>query len=186
MAFAIQEQRLLGREDRLGAPEIPRRRVFDPPGFDLQFLPGRGGEDRPDRHGLGAVCQGVCRRTSKSGSTSKKIDYVIANHAEIDHSGALPELMEPHPRYADLLHGQRRQVAQGPLPQGLELPSREDRGQPEPGEEGADLRRGADAPLAGQHVLLPDRGQHPLQQRRLRPALRLGVACSTTWSTRRS
>ncbi|MGZ3593905.1 MAG: MBL fold metallo-hydrolase, partial [Syntrophales bacterium] len=27
----------------------------------------------------------------------KKIDYVIANHAEIDHSGALPELMSHIP-----------------------------------------------------------------------------------------
>ena len=27
----------------------------------------------------------------------KKIDYVIANHAEIDHSGALPELMQHIP-----------------------------------------------------------------------------------------
>ena len=26
-----------------------------------------------------------------------KIDYVIANHAEIDHSGALPELMSRIP-----------------------------------------------------------------------------------------
>ncbi len=54
------------------------------------------------------------------------------------------------------------------------------------GEQGADLHRGADAPLAGQHVLLSDRRQHPLQQRRLRPALRHRSACSTTWSTRRS
>ena len=54
----------------------------------------------------------------------KKIDYVIANHAEIDHSGALPGADEPHPRHADLLHGQRRQVAQGPLPPGLELSTR--------------------------------------------------------------
>ncbi|GAH38810.1 unnamed protein product, partial [marine sediment metagenome] len=27
----------------------------------------------------------------------EKIDYVIANHAEIDHSGSLPELMERIP-----------------------------------------------------------------------------------------
>jgi len=27
----------------------------------------------------------------------KKIDYIIANHSEIDHSGALPELMEAIP-----------------------------------------------------------------------------------------
>jgi len=56
-----QAQRLLDRQDRLGAPQIPRRRVFDPQGLDLQFLPSRGGEDRRDRYGLGALRQGVCR-----------------------------------------------------------------------------------------------------------------------------
>ena len=33
-----------------------------------------------------------------------KIDYIIANHAEVDHSGALPELMKLIPNTPNLLH----------------------------------------------------------------------------------
>ena len=36
----------------------------------------------------------------------KKIDFVIANHAEIDHSGALPELLNIDTRCSGLLYGE--------------------------------------------------------------------------------
>ena len=38
----------------------------------------------------------------------KKIDYIVANHGETDHSGSLPELHARDSRHARLLHGKRR------------------------------------------------------------------------------
>ena len=58
----------------------------------------------------------------------EKIDFVIANHAESDHSGALPELMRHIPDMPDILHEQWREFAERSLPSGLEFSSCEDRG----------------------------------------------------------
>ena len=57
----------------------------------------------------------------------KKIDYIIANHAETDHSGSLAGAAERDSGHADLLHGKRCQVAQGPVSPGLEFQGGEDR-----------------------------------------------------------
>jgi anaerobic nitric oxide reductase flavorubredoxin len=49
------------------------------------------------------------------------IDYIIINHAEEDHAGALTELMS-NPGHADLLHRQRHRLHQRPPPPpGVEL-----------------------------------------------------------------
>ena len=34
----------------------------------------------------------------------KDIDYIVINHGEVDHSGALPHFNGTYPRYADLLY----------------------------------------------------------------------------------
>ncbi|STQ09701.1 anaerobic nitric oxide reductase flavorubredoxin [Enterobacter cloacae] len=56
------------------------------------------------------------------------IDYIIINHAEEDHAGALTELMSHIPDTPDLLHHQRHRLHQrSPSPSGVELPHRENR-----------------------------------------------------------
>lgn len=53
------------------------------------------------------------------------IDYIIINHAEEDHAGALTELMSYIPDTPDLLHHQRHRLDQRPPPpSGVELPHR--------------------------------------------------------------
>ena len=74
----------------------------------------------------------------------------------------------------------------GAFPRALEFQAGEHRRQDQHRHERSRLRRGADAPLAGQHVHLPDRAQHPHAERRLRPALRHRRSASTTRWTRRS
>ena len=60
----------------------------------------------------------------------KKIDYVIANHAEIDHSGALPELMSHIPDTPIYCTANGIKSLKRPLPPGLEFPCNKDRRPP--------------------------------------------------------
>ena len=51
-----------------------------------------------------------------------KIDYIIANHAEVDHSGALPELMKHIPNYTYLLYSKCGEIVKGSVSSRLEFP----------------------------------------------------------------
>jgi len=62
-----------------------------------------------------------------------KIDYIIANHAEIDHSGALPELMRHIPDPPIYCTKKRCQIIERTLSSGLELSGGQNRGQAKPG-----------------------------------------------------
>lgn len=56
------------------------------------------------------------------------LDYIVINHAEEDHAGALTELMMQIPGYANLLHRQRHRLNQRPpSSSGVELPRGENR-----------------------------------------------------------
>jgi hypothetical protein len=103
----------------------------------------------------------------------QKIDVVVSNHTEMDHSGALPRIMhrvgEDKPLYCSKM-GARNLASHFPNPWNYH-----------PVKEGEDAQSGQahphlhgnpHDPLAGQHVHLPERGPHPLFQRRVRPALR--------------
>ena len=52
---AGKKQRFMGRESRLGTPEIPWRRLFNAQGLDLQLLSHRRGKDGPYRYRLDAL-----------------------------------------------------------------------------------------------------------------------------------
>jgi len=88
-----------------------------------------------------------------------EIDYIIVNHGEEDHSGALPELMREIPDKP--IYCTKNCVRSL---KGLEPCRGKDRGQAQPGRERPYLYRSPHASLAGLHVHLHDPGQHPLQQ----------------------
>jgi len=50
-----------------------------------------------------------------------KIDALICQHSESDHSGAMVALLERAPRPAGLLYGQGQANADGSIPQGMEF-----------------------------------------------------------------
>jgi len=92
-----------------------------------------------------------------------EIDYIIANHSESDHSGALPELMRHIPdtpiyctancaKYLKAHYHQDWNFQVVKTGQKLELGTQE-----------LSFCRSADAALARQHVLLSDREQYFIQ-----------------------
>ncbi len=54
-------------------------------------------KNRINRYRMGALCRRICRKPQKKEINLKEIDYIIANHAEVDHSGALPTLLREIP-----------------------------------------------------------------------------------------
>lgn len=96
MKKLVQGERLLDWQDGLGTGVLSRRRLFDQP----RFQPERVFDSRRKN--------GFDRAVWKPHSTEfienlereidlKAIDFVIANHGEIDHSGSLPALMAKIP-----------------------------------------------------------------------------------------
>ena len=57
-----------------------------------------------------------------------QIDFIVANHGEIDHSGALPALLEKYPA-PRILYSQCRQILDWSVPSsGMEFQGRQNRG----------------------------------------------------------
>ena len=105
-----------------------------------------------------------------------KIDYIIANHGEVDHSGALPELMRLIPDTPIYCTANAVKSLKGQYHQDWNFKTVKTGDRLSIGTQGTDLHRGADAPLARQHVLLSDRRQCPVQHRCVRAALCHGTA----------
>ena len=93
----------------------------------------------------------------------KDIDYIVMNHNENDHSGALPALMREIPD-TPIYCTKKGSHSPGAVPSGLELRYRQDRRHPGSGQQPAGIHRSSHAPLAGYHVHLHDRRKHPVQQ----------------------
>ena len=88
-------QHRLGRRRRLGGPRLPQ--LPHRAGHHLQRLSGARRKDGPDRHGQGPVCRTTAAQRGLAGR-SRECDYVVCNHAEMDHAGALPEVMRAMPQ----------------------------------------------------------------------------------------
>ena len=84
----------------------------------------------------------------------KKIDFIVANHGECDHSGSLIALMDEIPDTPIYCTANAVKSIEGYW-------QRQEAG----------FRGDADAPLAGLHGNIYDRRQHLVQQRRIRSAL---------------
>ncbi len=102
-----------------------------------------------------------------------RIDYIVSNHSEMDHSGCLPEVIEavrPEKVIASAV-GAKTLRELFPLEDGNHR--RQGWGDPQPRQPDPHLHGDPDAPLARQHVRLPQRREAPLLPGRLRDALRL-------------
>ena len=86
-----------------------------------------------------------------------KIDIVVANHAEMDHSGALPAVMRHAPKATVVVSKRGRESMEGHFHQPWNFKAVQTGDKINIGKTRACLCRGADAALAGQHVHLPDR-----------------------------
>ncbi len=102
----------------------------------------------------------------------KKIDYVVSNHTEMDHSGGLARVMhrigEDKPLYCSKTG--HKNLAKH-FAQKWNYQPVEDGGQLSIGKQNPYLHGNQDAPLAGQHVHLFQRRQDPFFQRWLWAAL---------------
>ena len=81
----------------------------------------------------------------------EKIDYIVVNHVEPDHSGSLPALAKACPNATFLITVQGGQRTEGTLRGYLQDPDREEGGYGEPGETDPGLPAHSHAPLAGFH-----------------------------------
>ena len=112
-------------------------------------------------------------KTANSQDGRATLDYVVCNHAEPDHSGALPEVMRAFPQ-ATLVCDAKCRTALGAALRhvGLEVPRGCQRRHALARPPHAGVPRDADGPLARVDVHLRARGETAVLDGRLRPALR--------------
>ena len=110
-----------------------------------------------------------------------QVDYVVCNHAELDHAGALPQVMQVMPR-ATLLCDKKcaATLARAFRYVGVEDSGRGQRRDGFAGPAHAAIHRNADGPLARVDVYLRARGEAAVLDGRFRPALRHAANDSTT------
>ena len=126
-------------------------------GSTYNCLPRAGREDSTWWKRSGPPSQASSSNSSRPWWTSERIDYIIANHAESDHSGGLPELMRRIPDVPVFCTANGVKSLKGHYHQDWNFKVVKTGQRLSLGKPRTALHRSADATLAGHHVLLSDR-----------------------------